>query len=195
MRAMMAWPHGRHRGGLVGRGRWIRRPCRAAGGRGHLPAPVAQHGFGQQAIHEVILDQQQVASFRRHGLRGGRWACRGPFRRTQRQGQGKRKRTAGAGLAAHAQRAAHKPHQAFGNTQAQTRAAVLTVGAGGGLGEGLENLVQHFRRDAHAGIAHREAQPDRAGGLRSPGGARHQAAAEPHLPGFGELDGITHQIQ
>ena len=43
---------------------------RAAGRRGHLPAPVAEHGFGHQVVHQVVFHQQHPAGGRGWGRRG-----------------------------------------------------------------------------------------------------------------------------
>ena len=69
-------------------GRW------AAGRRGYLPTPVAEHGFGQQAVHQVVFHQQHPPR------RGRRWGIGRGIRLGSRRlrhglkGQGEGKRTA-----------------------------------------------------------------------------------------------------
>ena len=89
----------------------------------------------------------------------------------------------------HAHVAAHQQGQPPGDGQAQAGAAEAPGGGGVGLLEGVEQAGDLVGRHAHAGVAHREAQPQRVGI------GAHQLAAQQHRAAVGELHRIAHQVQ
>ncbi len=98
----------------------------------------------------------------------------------QHQGKG----TAGARRTLHLNLAAQQVRQLAGDRQAQARAAITSVGGAIGLAERLEDRRLLLRRDADAGVAHREGQ--------------HAAIARLDAQGdralLGELEGVGQQV-
>ena len=94
--------------------------------------------------------------------------------------------------------AAEQPGDLPADRQAQAGAAVLAAGARVGLLERLEDDLQLVRRDADAGVAHRE-RDDRGPPGRGPGGRRSSPPwpgrpAGSTLPVLGELEGVGQQV-
>ena len=97
----------------------------------------------------------------------------------------------GAALAQRAvqqQFSTHQGHQPLADGHAQAGAAKAPRGAGFGLREAAEDAGLVFRRDADAGVAHRDAQRHAAGAVRQHLHRHH------HFAPFGELDGVAGQI-
>ena len=85
--------------------------------------------------------------------------------------------------------ASHHANQVVTDGQAQAGAAEAAAGRGIGLRERLEEPLQLLRRDADAGVANLEAQPDRIGI------ARQHLDAHDDLTPFGELDRVIAQVR
>ena len=97
-----------------------------------------------------------------------------------------------AALALHRVHAHVTPHQdgeSAGDGQAQAGAAEAPGGGRVGLLEGVEQAADLVRRHAHAGVTHREAQP------QGVGVGAHQLAAQHDGAPVGELHRIAHQVE
>jgi hypothetical protein len=101
---------------------------------------------------------------------------------------GEPERRALARLALHADLAVHHDHELLGDRQAQAGAAVAARGRAVGLREGLEQLRLHRGRNAHAGVAHLEAEDDAVVAFGLPGDADDDFAA------LGELDRVADEV-
>src|SRR5437868_204029 len=84
---------------------------------------------------------------------------------------------------------AHQSYQPRGDSQAQTRAAMMARGRAVGLGERFKNEVLLVRGDADPRVADSKVQPDLVRADRDGFDADH------HFPDPGELDGVTHQVE
>lgn len=84
--------------------------------------------------------------------------------------------------------AAHETGKLFANDKAESRAAVAGSADGVGLGKGLEQLGQVFRRDSDAGVFDFIAHGDAAMHSRSDGKPQDDASA------MRELDGIAEHV-
>ena len=94
--------------------------------------------------------------------------------------------------------AAEQGGQFAADGQAEAGAAVLAARAGVGLLERLEDELLLLRRDADAGVRHREGN-DHAGARRSTGWSgdqplRHVPTRTSHVALRGELEGVRQQV-
>src|SRR6185369_13786152 len=163
----------------------------ALGGDSDAEADALEQGDGNRAVDRDVLDDQ-------HALAGpARYSgrCRGFGRKRDGIGGGKAENDVEAEQAAFARGAvesdlaAHQFDQLAADGEAETGAAEAPGDAAVGLGEGGEQVFQVFGRDADAGVADREVQPDAL--FRQGFGL---ADADLDFAVGRELDGIADQV-
>ena len=147
---------------------------------------VLQVGYRDRTVIGGVLDQKNMQRPQRRmgtgAVRHGR-APGGPC--ADLEGYGKRKHATLADFAFDPDAPAHQFHQALGNRQPQSRAAVPASGRRVGLGESLKHGTQLLARNADAGVRDREPQCARDRGVSI------RCDAQCHFAGLGELDRIA----